>query len=486
MIFPQTVSAGRVTLSPPGPFTTGECVTLSVTYVVGRGGLKPGSRLRLGLPNTGWEKPVVPQPRYWDELKTGSARAYAPFHPVNTTGRVETKSKASVSLQTMERMLLPDEDPAEAYWRWWVTATVEEAPLAAGDKIIICYGDPRFVGHPARVQTFPESDLTLSVYVDGGDGNWLRPSGAPITLDVISGSPARVNVVRDSTIRDGVARLRIALTDQCHCRPRGKKPQQLVIRDARGKVISTARFQHEPVAEVLIKNKKAIFEPFSITDVSGTKVWGEVNPSIAANGEDINLYWGDLHAQSEYHVMHSQKKDAKQRDWAKGISCGKPDDVYQYARDTSLLDFVAITDQGAITGVGWEILQQKAAEYYRSGKFVTFNAYEAGSPVGHRNVYFREGNPEPAQSSRDFNFMPEFLYKFYGGRRDVLMIPHHVKTWTDWSFYDPELEPVMEVYSCWGQSESPSVGIMGQRHDARSRRVGSAATRISPGDACQQ
>ncbi|HVV00182.1 MAG TPA: DUF3604 domain-containing protein, partial [Verrucomicrobiae bacterium] len=56
-----------------------------------------------------------------------------------------------------------------------------------------------------------------------------------------------------------------------------------------------------------------------------------------------------------------------------------------------------------------------------------------------------------------FSFTPEFLYRHYAGRRDVLMVPHHVKAWTDWSFHDPELEPVMEVYSCWGQSENPSM-----------------------------
>jgi hypothetical protein len=43
----------------------------------------------------------------------------------------------------------------------------------------------------------------------------------------------------------------------------------------------------------------------------------------------------------------------------------------------------------------------------------------------------------------------------YRGRKDILIIPHHVKTWTDWSYHDPDLEPLMEVYSCWGQSETP-------------------------------
>jgi hypothetical protein len=171
------------------------------------------------------------------------------------------------------------------------------------------------------------------------------------------------------------------------------------------------------------------------------------------------LFWGDLHAQSEYHVMHSQKKDARQSEWSKGISCGRPDDVYQYARDVSLLDFVAITDQGAITGVGWDVLKEKAAEYYLPKKFVTFNSYEAGSPVGHRNVFYRNGDACSPQDAKKFNYMPEFLYRYYAGRRDVMMIPHHVKTWTDWSFYNPELEPVMEIYSCWGQSENPSMKL---------------------------
>jgi hypothetical protein len=459
MIFAQKASLGRVHLFPSGPFTTGERVTLTLTCVVGREGLNPGARVRFGLPNTGWEKPVVPQLRYWDELKSGSARAYAPFHPVNTTARVESKRKTSVSIQAMERMLLPDEDPAEAYWRWWVTATLEDGPLSCGDRIVICYGDPRFLEHAARVQTFPESGLTLSVYIDSGDGNWFRPSGAPIKLDVVAGKPSRVNVVRDSLVRGGATRIRIALTDECQCRPREPGPRQLAVRNLKGEVVVVARFKGMPVAQVLIKDKKAVLEPFTITDASAAKVWGQVNPSIAADGQNLNLYWGDLHAQSEYHVMHSQKKDAKQRGWIKGISCGKPDEVYQYARDTALLDFTAITDQGAITGVGWNILQQKAAEYYRPGKFVTFNAYEAGSPVGHRNVYFRDGGQIPAQTSGDFNFMPEFLFRFYAGRRDVMMIPHHVKTWTDWSFHDPDLEPVMEVYSCWGQSENPSLQL---------------------------
>lgn len=456
MIFPRKSEIGHVTVLPAGPYITGERATLAITFQVGAAPLNPGARIRIGLPNTGWERPVVPQQRYWDELVVGRMRRHAPFHPTNTTAGVQTAGKGVVALQSMERMLLPDEDPAEAYWRWWISATVEDARLNPGDRITITYGDPQFLGERARIQTFPENDLTIAAYVDLGDGHWVRPAGAPLPLDVVAGPAVRANVALPSIAGKGPSRVRIALTDACHCRPVGGRKPKLVARDARGRSLGPPRVAKGGTMELSIAPKIAALGPVIVTDGSGKEVWGRSNPSLVPRRGPLQLYWGDLHAQSEYHVMHSQKKDARQSEWAKGISCGKPDDVYQYARDVSLLDFIAITDQGAITGVGWAILQQKAAEYLRPGQFVTFNAYEAGSPVGHRNVYYRGSDTDVRLDPGKFNYLPEFLYKHYAGRRDVMMIPHHVKTWTDWSFYNPEFEPVMEIYSCWGQSENPS------------------------------
>ena len=459
MIFPQDDCVGRVSLSPDGPFQTGSYVTLLLAFTVGRRGLEEGARLRIGVPNTGWECVVVPQLRYWDELVKGKDRKYAPFHPVNTTVEVISQGKAFAHLETMERMLLPDEDPAEAYWRWWITAVIEDAPIIDGDQIVLTYGDPQFVGRGARIQTFPEDELTISVYVDPGDGKWVRPGGAPVEIDVISGPPVRANVVVPSVITDAVPPVRVALTDACHCRPNGNPPSALMMRDEGWRQMGKVEFSGVYSATVASKDPMAIFKGVRITDPKGETIWGISNPCMLQQENGSQLFWGDLHAQSEYHVMHSQKMDARQQGWSKGISCGTPDEVYQYARDVSLLDFVAITDQGAITGVGWELLQKKAIEYDRPGEFVTFKAYEAGSPVGHRNVYFRDLGVEPAQDPETFSYMPEFLYEYYRGRKDVMLIPHHVKTWTDWSFYDSELESVMEVYSCWGQSENPSLNL---------------------------
>jgi hypothetical protein len=471
MYFPQSESAGRVTVSP-NLFVTGERATVELVFTVGEDGVATGGGLRWGLPNTGWEQPVVPQQRYWDELVSGVDRRLAPFHPVNTTAEVRSDGKACVVLAIMERMLVPDEDPAEAYWRWWITATVEDAALAPGDEITITYGDERFTRQKARVQTFPEDNLTYSVYVNvRNDGTWARPAGAPVSLDVKSGPATRANVVLPSTFEIGESiPVRLAITDKCHCAPDGGFPGRLGLRQLPGDGTDflTIAFSDAARADGAIDQWSEIdddsdiqvLKPLGAWEARDVpKEWGRANPCTVVNAGEDHLFWGDLHAQSEYHVMHSQKKDSRQVGWSKGISCGTPDDVYRYARDTALLDFVAITDQGANTGTGWQILQEKAVEYYRAGEFVTFKSYEAGSPVGHRNVYYRGDDIEPAESTATFNYMPETLYSHYRGRRDVILVPHHVKAWTDWRFHDPDLEPIMEIYSCWGQSENPTLEL---------------------------
>jgi hypothetical protein len=119
-----------------------------------------------------------------------------------------------------------------------------------------------------------------------------------------------------------------------------------------------------------------------------------------------------------------------------------------------------LTDQGACLTDAWEFCQAKVREYHEPKKFVTFKAYEAGAPNGHRNVIYVSDAIEPPLDARRFSsFKPRMLFDYYRERGDAILIPHHVKTWTDWAFHDPELEPVMEVYSCWGQSESPELEL---------------------------
>src|SRR5262249_26038578 len=140
------------------PLVCGSQANLRLIFEVGPGGLRPGARIRIGLPNTGWDRPGVPQQRYWDALARAADRRAAPFHPVNATASIKSNSMALGSLEVMERMLVPDEDPAFAYWRWWITFTLEQSALAQGDRIEILYGDHQF-GIDTRIQTFAEPSI---------------------------------------------------------------------------------------------------------------------------------------------------------------------------------------------------------------------------------------------------------------------------------------------------------------------------------------
>src|SRR4051812_28790075 len=76
---------GRFEMLTDGAVVCGAATSPRFRFTVGSRGMSQGGRLRIGFPNTGWQRPIVPQQRYWDELVFGHERRLAPFHPVNTT-----------------------------------------------------------------------------------------------------------------------------------------------------------------------------------------------------------------------------------------------------------------------------------------------------------------------------------------------------------------------------------------------------------------
>jgi hypothetical protein len=437
---------GTFEMSADGAIVCGSTTSLRFRFTVGARGMRKGGKLRIGLPNTGWEKPVVPQQRYWDELVSGQDRRLAPFHPVNTTATIRSKKNAAHTLDVMERMLVPDEDPAIAYWRWWITLTLEAADLEVGDVVQIACND-------IRAQCFPEQAINVTAYLQpAASDSFVGLVGSPHYLDVVAGPAVRANVVVPSILHDKACEIRVSITDECHAIPTGDESHALIVNETAlscvpGKSVSLRT--QSPQRPLIVQAR---------TPAGETR--GQSNPAIDAAADGLNLFWGDLHAQSEHHVMHSQRKDFRQKGWSKGISCGTVDECYRYAKEVSLLDFVAITDQGVCLSSRWKVCQEKVCAYHESGRFVVFKGYEAGSPAGHRNVIYAGDEIEPPLDPAKFgNFAPQVMFDHYRGRQDVILIPHHVKTWTDWSLHEPDLEPLMEIYSCWGQSESPGMDL---------------------------
>lgn len=109
----------------------------------------------------------------------------------------------------------------------------------------------------------------------------------------------------------------------------------------------------------------------------------------------------------------------------------------------------------------WNKIEDLTKEHLASEEFVTFPAYEWH---GHRTrwgdhnvVYFEEGYPlDDAWSLED-------LYQNLS-EREAIAIPHHTAYQPnhrskDWEVFDPELSPVMEIFSGQGSSEGVNTPV---------------------------
>lgn len=123
----------------------------------------------------------------------------------------------------------------------------------------------------------------------------------------------------------------------------------------------------------------------------------------------------------------------------------------------------------------WEAIQEITEQYLAPGEFVTYPAYEwhgDRTRWGDHNIfYFDEGNPLDET---------EDLGDLYSNLRDrkALALPHHTgytvgNRGKDWTEYDENLSPVMEVYSHHGSSEGMDTPVpMSQNDDMGPRTSG--------------
>ena len=193
------------------------------------------------------------------------------------------------------------------------------------------------------------------------------------------------------------------------------------------------------------------------------------------NEKNHKLYWGTLHNHSTL-------------SW--DVFRGKPEKIYTLARKQGL-DFCSITEHDSPFGVGenkkiWKKSIKYANRYNDPGKFITFIGYEwtsgQGLPFyrviksylrirhtkdfnfkskfhGHKNVYFLNENvPEIAFAWNNKNYdTPKKLWKNLQDY-DAITITHHPLGGptppAKWKYWNPKMEPLVEIYSQHGNSES--------------------------------
>lgn len=330
-------------------------------------------------------------------------------------------------------------------------ATLRSGRLDAGDRLTFVYGAGP-VG--ARADRFAERGERFWIAVDGdGDGIRSLLSDVP-TVDVVAGPPARLEALLPSTRRPGEsARLTLAVLDA-----RG---------DAWTEYTGTMALTAEPPglvevpAEVVfqaedrgVRHLKLPVTGIGVVRIRARASAGAVafdqttNPLQIAEGA-LPILWGDLQ-------NHSNVSDGT----------GRPEDLLRYARDVAALDVVSVTDhdhwglrfldQDPET---WRHILEVTEEYHEPGRFVTLPGFEWTNWIhGHRHVVFFDAADARLLSSIDeATDHPDELWAALRGL-DAMTIAHHTAGGPiaqDWTIEpDPSLEPVTEIVSVHGASES--------------------------------
>ena len=457
--------AGKINIQFPQPLVSGQLVTVKFQYTVGKTGMREGGRLRIGLPSVAWAQPEVPQYYFWSEFARGKKRRYTQYDRVNTTAKLKTGRKAVPLLETDAWFFKPWSGQPKwltEYDRFWITLTLEDDGLSANDKITVTYGDPDQLPLTARVQGFPEERINFLVFVDAtGNGHFHEVNGSPWMSEVRSGPANRLDVISPSIVQpDERPEVRVAYTDQVKG-PTEPLPcvdnLRLEVTGMKGRAKGVRVKRKTDAVRVALPQLAAAGARRRARHVvvrDTKREWqARSNPTLV-RARGPRLFWGDLHAQSQYHGWNEVDQ--------KGMSCHLPKECYRYARDLAGLDFCAVTDTWSITKDIWRDTVEQADKMYEPGRFVTFRGSEVGDNFdGHRNLLFRGDVHEPVveadtPSERGVG-MVELetvnMQQRYAHRTDVLLVPHHTKMWASWDCHKPRLERVLEIYSIWGSGE---------------------------------
>ncbi len=421
---------GRASLTPDGPITAGEIGCWTITYTVGRYGVDNGGRVKVAMRlASDWATPQMDAP--------GEAH----YLSVHTTGEAFVRA-------TYEN---------KGHIRPWfrvVTVSVSNGSLREGDQVIVTYGDRAGGGPGTRAQTFCESQFEFRVLVESFEtGVFVRVPSSP-TVKITGGDAHRLVLIAPSHAPAGQP---FGLTVKAE--DRWGNPSS--------SYAGSIRFDQEEGLHGLPES--LTFAPsdggvrrldgirlmmpgthrISVSDPAGG-MEAAGNPIIClAEASPLNLYWADLHGQTE-----------------STVGTGTVQQYFSFARDVGCVD--VCTHQGddfQITREDWREISDCTREFHQPGEFVTYLGYEwsGNTPAGgdHNVIWFDDGQPIyrsshwqiPDRSDAHLDRYP--ISELYETLRDTkaLIIPHIGGRRATLDYHDPGLEPLIEICSVHGRFE---------------------------------
>ncbi|MFX1254683.1 MAG: DUF3604 domain-containing protein [Promethearchaeota archaeon] len=340
-------------------------------------------------------------------------------------------------------------------WRSGIVILIHDGALKEGDKITITFGD-KSVGCPGyRVQTFREKKHMFKILVDPfGTGRYLELDQSPI-LEINGGEASKFEIIAPSIIEvDTEVPILLRFLDLF-----GNPVESLtdVINlsstDEEASLPKEYRFSSKHWAVKFLRD--IIFRNPGIHYIRAKTTSGLAaisNPILSVKkSPDYKLFWGDLHGQTEI-----------------TIGTGTVEEYFKYARDVAGVDFTSWQGNDfQIEEKEWrEDVCIQTKQFNNPNKFITLLGYEWSGITtggGDHNIYFLQDDQQLYRSDhwliedktdRDTDRYPiSELWKTFKGRKDVMAIPHIGGRPANLDFFDPELIPVMEIYSQHGLFE---------------------------------
>ena len=420
---------GWAELTPPGPVVAGSVGTYTLTYHVGEYGIDDGGTLKIAWRfASDWGRPQSRDPSALDYCTVAT----------DGPGRISRRWDPKGYIRPWQKCLVID---------------VSEWALSRGDTITVVYGD-RSGGSPGTVaQTFLEKTFEFRVCVDPfGTGRFVEIEDPPV-VEIVPAAAAKLVVAGPTrAVRGEPFALGVKVEDEWGNPARGFA--------GRVQLDGSAGIEGLP-GEVPFSGREGGVQ--RIPEVSAAapgacrvaarhgSLRGESNPVICVDRrERFAPYWGDLHGQSE-----------------ETVGTNSLEDYLAFARDVALLDFAG--HQGndfQITPAFWDRIGRGVRGFEEPGRFVVFPGYEwsATTPAGgDRNVYYLEdGRPIHRTSHWQVDeggdletdrYPVEELFSELRRGGPALVVPHIGGRPANLRYHDPELEPVIEICSAWGQFE---------------------------------
>ena len=437
---------GNISLQPDEGIA-GMCGTWTVTYRVGKSGIKKHGGIRVQLPDS------------WHSGIRNSANRLHSSDPESDNYVSCSCSQPGIGLRTWvehepgrEVVLVKDYRPGldgrQTRYIFVVRVWVLNRDLEEGTTISVVYGDTSRGSRGMQagiISTRPEPVL---VAVDkDGTGDFRLYPGRP-ALVIRSGPATELLATGPSMLLRGQpADLLLSVVD-ANQNPADSFEGEVLLRVTQGEgdVPSRVRFDSKRGwQKVRVVPRATGILRIQATGADG-RLYANANPMKVFDREpQLKIYWGDLHSHTHYSFD------------------GVGHNNFEYARYTSGLDFYAMTDHSSPDGLGpntpevWAEYSALVNKHHDPGKFVTLHAYECslGAPYGHHNVFFR-GQPTGLPLAGEAGLF-NLWQSLQAG--EALTIPHHTGKMPSpvfWYPHNAELDRNIEIYSAHGLSEAYS------------------------------